>query len=446
MYLTLLDIIGHEDKTIQIRTKGGKVNVSLVFTKIRVKCISIESTPVKELFMLDNYFKGDELTKNEQIAYRVYCNELLRNNIKNNKQSFRNTPYYRNMLDSDDYKKLSDNERQAIEELINNIGVEKSQQKEVHTTSKARNTLRTYRQKWEMYIRKQIIDTDPYLNAAWLSYGWAITVHKSLGVYFNNIWLKGDQTANNGLSNESYFRWLYSGITSAHGTVRLSSPQYISPIMKCQIDDIDDNRDYTGGLYLVFAEEVILNDDIIALNLPNIHLNTKVLLQKITKEISCLGYALSIVQIKGEYLTVAEFKSRTNASIIRILIDNKGKKDNYAVSNVRMDCGIDKNSKELVHIIHRCATNEWPKDFREALYDSWKKELLENKIEMSLIKCQEWHDTIMLFDNKDEKVYAEVWYNSDGFITKIKIISKESDAIFNHLTVIVLQQRNYAKE
>ena len=446
MYLTLLDIVGHEDKTIQIKTKGGKVNVSLVFTKIRVKCISIEGTPEKELFMLDNYFKGDELTKNEQIAYRVYCNELLRNKIKNNKQPFRNTPYYRNMLDSDDYKKLSDNERQAIEELINNIGVEKSQQKEVHTKSKARNTLRTYRQKWEMYIRKQIIDTDPYLNAAWLSYGWAITVHKSLGVYFNNIWLKGNQTANSGLSNESYFRWLYSGITSAHGTVHLSSPQYISPMMNCQIDDIDDNRNYTGGFYLVFAEEVIFNDEIIALNLPNIHFNTKVLLQKITKEISGVGYSLNNVQIKGDYLTIAEYMSCTNVSLIRVLIDNKGKKDNYAVSNVRTDCGINKDSKRLKFIIHQCASNEWPNDFRESLYGSWKKELLQNKIEMALIKCQDWHDTIMLFDNNEGKVYAEIWYNSDGFITKVKILSKESSEVFNQFNDIILKQRDYAKE
>jgi hypothetical protein len=446
MYLTLLDIVGHEDKTIQVKTKGGIVNVSLVFTKIRVKCISIEGTPEKELFMLDNYFKGDELTKNEQIAFRVYCNVLLRDKIRKNRQSFRDTPFYRNMLNSDKYKKLSDNEQQAMEELINNLGVEKSQQKEVHTTSEVRNILRTYRQKWEMYLKKQIIDTDPYLNAAWLSYGWAITVHKSLGAYFNNIWLKGNQTANSGIFNESYYRWLYSGITAAHGTVRLSSPQFISPMMNCQIDDIEDYRDYTGGLYLVFPNDTIYNEEIIALNLQNVNFNTKVLLQKITKELSCIGFALNIVQIKGEYLTIAEYKSSTNASLIRILIDNKGKKDNYAVSNVRMDCGIDEDSKKLVNIIHRCASNEWPKGFREALYGSWKNELLQNNIEMALIKNQDWHDTIMLFDDNDEKVYAEVWYNSDGFITKIKIISKESPEVFHHFESIIIRQRDYAKE
>lgn len=437
MYLTLLDIIDHEDKTIQIITKGGKVNVNLVFIKIKVNCISIEGTPEKELLMLDNFFKRDELTKNEQIAFRVYCNELLRDKIRKNRQTFRSTPHYKNMLDSDEYKNLSYNEQLAIEELINNIGVEKNQQKEVHTTSKARNILRIYRQKWEMYFKKQIIETDPYLNAAWLSYGWAITVHKSLGVYFNNIWLKGNQTANSGITNESYYRWLYSGITAAHGTVHLSSPQFISPLMNCQIDDIGDNRDYTGGLYIVFPDNTMYNDEIIAFNLPNIHSNTKVLLQIITKEISGIGYALNNVQIKGEYLTVAEYKSCTNVSLIRVLIDNKGKKDNYAVSNVRIDCGVDENSKKFKYIIQRCASNEWPKDFRKKIYGSWKNGLLQNNIEMALIKCQDWHDTIMLFDNKDGKVYAEVWYNSDGFITNIKILSKESSEVFNRFIGII---------
>ena len=445
MYLTLLGIIGHEDKIIQINTKGGKVNVCLVYTKIRVKCISIDDTSEKELFMLDNYFKGDELTKNEQIAFRVYCNELLRDIIRKNRQSFRDTPYYRNMLGSDEYKMLSDNEKQAIEELINNIGVEKSHQKEVHTTSKAHNIFRTYRQRWEMAIRKQIIDTDPYLNAAWLSYGWAITVHKSLGIYFNNVWFKGNQNTNSGITNESYYRWLYSGITAAHGTVLLSSPQYISPIMNCQIDDIEDNRDYTGGLYLVFPDDTICNDDIIALNQANIHFNTKVLLHKITKELSDFGFAFCNVIIKGEYLTIAEFKSCTNVSL-KILIDNKGKKDSFAVSNVRIDSGIDEESKKLIYVVHQCASNEWPVDFRESLYSSWKNELSQNNIEMALIKCQDWHDTIMLFDNKDGKVYVEVWYNSDGFITKIKILSKESPDVFKHFNGIILQQKDYAKE
>ena len=112
---------------------------------------------------------------------------------------------------------------------------------------------------------------------------------------------------------------------------------------------------------------------------------------------------------------------------------------------MRIDCGINEDSKKLNYIIHRCASNEWPKDFRGSLYGSWKNELLQNDIEMALIKCQDWHDTIMLFDDKDETVYAEVWYNSDGFITKIKILSKESTEAFNHFNDIILKQRDYAK-
>ena len=155
------------------------------------------------------------------------------------------------MIESDEFVKLSGNEQQTIIDLANNVSFEKNLQKEVHTTKNARRIFRSYRQQWEMYIRKQILDTDPYLNAAYLSYGWAITVHKSLGVYFNNIWLKGVQNANSGITNESYFRWLYSGVTASAKNVYLSSPQTISPMMNCQIDGVEIGTPYTGGSYLV---------------------------------------------------------------------------------------------------------------------------------------------------------------------------------------------------
>ena len=430
MYLTLLDIIGHEDKTIQIKTKGGITNVSLFFTKIRVKCISIEGTPEKELFMLDNYFKADELTKNEQIAIRVYCNMLLRDRTRKKENSFTNSIQYRNMVESDEFVKLSFDEQRAIIDLANNVCIEKSLQKEVHTTNDARRVFRRYRQQWEMYIRKQILDTDPYLNAAFLSYGWAITVHKSLGVYFNSIWLKGAQNANSGITNESYFRWLYSGVTSSIKKLYLSSPQTISPMMNCQINDVENDTPYTGGSYLVFHDKSIKDINNSIITCANISDNTKILIDELSKELQKNNYVLKAITCKSCYLTLVEYTLGVNSSIVkRLLIDNKGEKDCFAVSNVRFDGQIAQEDKMFMCIIRQCMSNEWPTDFRKDIYDTWKSKLQQYSLYIVIAKSQEWHDTLLVFNTEGERVAVEVWYNKDGFLTKIKFIANESNRV-----------------
>ena len=81
--------------------------------------------------MLDNYFKADEheLTKEEQIALRVYCNMLLRDIIRRKENSFTNSIQYNNMIESDEFVKLSGNEQQAVIDLANNLSFEKNLQK-----------------------------------------------------------------------------------------------------------------------------------------------------------------------------------------------------------------------------------------------------------------------------------------------------------------------------
>lgn len=431
MYLTLLDIIGHEDKTIQIKTKGGRTNVSLFFTKIKVKCISVEGTPEKDLFMLDNYFKGDELTKNEQIAIRVLSNQLLRDKLREKSESFRTSLYYQQMIESEDYKNLSADEQQAIETLIDNIGVNKDLQKKVTNANNAKIILPPYKKKWEVNLRKEILDTDPYLNAAWLSYGWAITVHKSLGVYFKNVWLKGAHNANSGITNESYFRWLYSGVTSSEKKVYLSSPQIISPMMDCKIDEIENDTPYTGGWYLVFHDKSVtdINNSIITCAIVSD--NTKILIDEFSKELQKNKYEIKTITRKSPFLTLVEYTIGVNSSIVnRLLIYNKGEEDNFAVSNVRFDGVVSQEDKTLMFTIRQCMSNEWPTDFRKVIYDTWKSKLQQYSLYIVIAKSQEWHDTLIVFNYEGERVAVEVWYNKDGFLTKIRFIANESDSVY----------------
>ena len=105
-----------------------------------------------------------------------------------------------------------------------------------------------------------------------------------------------------------------------------------------------------------------------------------------------------------------------------------------------MECVDEEYNNEVYNVMLQCASNNWPDDFRKEIYDSWKKELLHNNIMMSLIKSQDWHDTIMLFDSNNNKVHVEVWYNDNCFITRIRFLSIENQYIYKQFKKLFLNK------
>lgn len=96
--------------------------------------------------------------------------------------------------------------------------------------------LSNYYKKYSKKLFFQIKDSDPFVNAVFVKYGWAITVHKAIGSNYNEIIIKGHRKENDGITNDSYFRWLYSGITTGK-IVNITSPQKINPFMDCVFED-----------------------------------------------------------------------------------------------------------------------------------------------------------------------------------------------------------------
>jgi len=54
-----------------------------------------------------------------------------------------------------------------------------------------------------------------YKNIALVKYGWAMTVHKALYFKWDDILFNVDWGESAGKTNESYFKWLYSGLSRA---------------------------------------------------------------------------------------------------------------------------------------------------------------------------------------------------------------------------------------
>ena len=252
MYFSVVEIKEAQSFTISI--KQSERPVILNFTELVVKCLSLDGSPTSKVWILNNYFEsGDNLSREEKIAFRVFINNRL-NNLKKESR-FTDSEFYNQLLNDSRYLDLSDDEKEAVKKLALNYHLEKESKNKVATTQNARKVLSYFNKKYTLSLYIQLRNNDPLVNAAFVNYGWAITVHKALSSTFDDVIIKGFRKENDGINNESYFRWLYSGLATAENTISLISPQYLNPLMNCtfrdeaEIDQVDDSKKRNSLLF-----------------------------------------------------------------------------------------------------------------------------------------------------------------------------------------------------
>lgn len=71
-------------------------------------------------------------------------------------------------------------------------------------------------------LRSSALKQDPYFNCARIRYAYATTCHHAQGKRWEDVLVDASYEGN-GRNNEAYFRWLYTAITRASGTVYLAN-------------------------------------------------------------------------------------------------------------------------------------------------------------------------------------------------------------------------------
>ena len=125
MYFTVKEIKEHICEEISV--KGLRCPVCLSYTKVAVSCLSL-CGQTAELWFLDNYLTSiDELANEEQRAVRIF----LKNRIDAQKKEspFINSDFYKQLLDDNDYRALTDEEKSAIGDLIRNRDLKTKEEK-----------------------------------------------------------------------------------------------------------------------------------------------------------------------------------------------------------------------------------------------------------------------------------------------------------------------------
>jgi len=436
MFLLVEEVCESISKSISL--SQSKTPILLHFTKVKVKCLSLQNKLSAEVWLLNNYFQNEDmLSKEEQIAFRVFVNQSVEKEITN--RPFNKSIHFHNIKSDSDYITLDTNEKNAINLLVENYTLTEEKKHKVKTTRKARNLLGKYYKRHRTDLLKEIINTDPFINAVHVKYGWSLTVNKCIGSTFTNTIINAYQGENRGTTNSDYYRWLYSGITTTSGILRIANPQIIHPLMEVHFEDTTTGYNETTiarRTFLSFSGYSI--DDKFKNKIPvTLKDNVKGSICELAKLFEPLGYLLEIVNPSGDYLTKAIFSvpSSTNKQII-IAFSNKGVNDNFVVSSIRIERSEGENETNINECIEKLFSFKvdskninsipLPTDFRGKVYEKWKNILSGKGLQLELI---ELHNNQDIFRVTSDRLKAKfrVWYRNDGFISKFIMLEKSNE-------------------
>jgi hypothetical protein len=437
----LVDSVGQTiSKPIALRQ--SKKPIILSFTKIEVTCISLPNRLKTEVFLLDNYFRSESgLSKEEQIAFRVFVNELV--GEKEKEHPFEKSPEYMQMQQDKAYKDGLDNE--AIRKKQYESG-EKVKTKLDAQQREIRKIKRSYKRNFRNRLLSNITKADPVVNAIHAHYGWALTVHKCIGSSFSKAILKAYQGENRGISNSDYYRWLFSGVTTTTNTLMVANPQSIHPLMETQFEDtsaVIHASEPSKKKILSFpnydVEEKFRN------KIPS-HLKSNVIgaTCELSKSLERHGFLLESISPNGDYLTKVHYSipSNTEKHLV-IAINNKGQKDDWSVSSIRIEQSTDVNTDTVNQEIDKLFISqpilengldvELPDDFRLSVYQRWKDQLLDVGYTFMLVESHNNQDIFSIVNKNSVSAKIRVWYRNDGFFSKIVILEKSDNEISDNL-------------
>lgn len=444
-YVTVEEV--RECRREEILIKGVSHPVQLSFTKILAKCLSSLKGQSAEIWILDNFLSNsDELEKEEQTALNIFIRRRVAKCSKN-ALPFMKSKHYQQLIVDPRYQALSEEEQAAIGELIQNRMVEKEKRTQVSTSSTARSLLKRFYDEHMGDIQRQAIESDPFINALYAKYAWAITVHKAVASEFKNVILKGFRTENDGICNESYFRWLYTGISSSTKTLFITQPQRLDPFMNCEVSDSIS----ISKRILVFDSYDIPAHYAEIIKLKNI--NAAAAICELAMIIKAHGCILKEVKPCNDYLTKAIFSIPHDTKKKLILdVHNKGPKDAFGVSKITMEPNSLVDSNVITTAIEsvlslnpaRTGTVECPGYVTEVVL-AFIEEVKGRGINLEIVSSSKDFQIICKASSKNGGTMLRLWYGTSlenhtkGFVNTIEVFNITDPNILAEIRNLITQ-------
>jgi len=228
------------DKNIitEVVTPKGKQPVEIKFREVELS-INDDQDRVAKVLSLENYRLGKrrDVSEDELIALKIILNDEVLKEFDNN--PYETSTIRASLINSEEYKKLSAEISELDGRLKNKERVKTERDDKVKQRIKLeKSARRRYRKDIERSLQK-----DPsskyfkYKNAAFLRFGWALTVHKSMSYKWDEVLFNVDPGDYGSRTNEGYFKWIYTGLARANENIRLINFRPITPLFKIKYKD-----------------------------------------------------------------------------------------------------------------------------------------------------------------------------------------------------------------
>lgn len=301
---------------------------------------------------------------------------------------------------------------------------------------------------------KETLRQDPFFNALRLKYGYAVTCHKAQGGEWANAFVFWDYARSisfnvwtghqdkKGRDNADFFRWAYTAITRASGSLYCINPPVFTPYDQMMIT----NTVAIPGMQHLQGE----TPNICTFEVTPPMLNTLERLGVPGQPEALRGHALSIlhqcqlanIELTGwkqsEYEFIYTFRQQDKSASIKGWI-----KGNGAFSPTYQKNPGATNSDELFNTVHQMckeharfqpefpqsqngtfpkAAPDWSsakeKPFLEQLYTDIQPDLAAHHIIVSQISHLDYRDRYT-FERQGEKVILDAIYDGQGFFSQV---------------------------
>ncbi|MDQ1139516.1 NERD domain-containing protein [Pedobacter agri] len=394
--------------------KDVKLLTPLYFrqTKIQLK----ETNHILSFLSFENFRLSDkgELSKEEIISFNILLNQLAEKEIPNFKSGkFHADEELKALLEKYDPKT-----RKGISKL------QKALQKHLRNVPSS-----------EYYKFK---------NSAQIRFGWALTVHKSMSYKWNKIYFNVE--TGGGKTNETYFKWIYTGLIRATQKVSLINYEPISPFFKLTINPSVPKIDKGKELFYVADKTADLSTSNKTIskkfNFPDTENQSSLLqlFQFVENKIAQNGLSINLINhLNYQELYEINGSSGENATF-SVYYNNKGQ---FKMPNL-MKSTPKEFGEELISLLksenHISDFTFIQSNWRKSAYEQINQKLKSREIGFSYIIQVPYKDTIQL-NNGKETLVADLYYDGEGFFTSMIATSCTTIEFWDEIQIIFNQMK-----
>ena len=395
-------------------TKTERLLTPLYFRQTKIQLN--ETNHVLSFLSFENFRLSDkgELSKEEIISFNILLNQLAKKEISN----FKSGKYHADEELKSLLEKYDSKTRKGISKL------QKLLQKHLRNIPSS-----------EYYIFK---------NSAQIRFGWALTVHKSMSYKWNEIYFNVE--TGGGKTNETFFKWVYTGLIRATQKVSLINYEPISPFFKLTINPSVPKIDKGKELFYVAEKTADLSNFNKTIsekyNFPETENRSSLLqlFQFVENKIAQNSLFINLIN-HPNYQELYEIKgSSGETATFSTYYNNKGQ--------FKMPTLMKSTPKEFgEEVINLLKSENQISDF-SFIQSNWRKSAFEQltqkfkakEIGFGYIIQVPYKDTIQL-NNGQETVVADLYYDGDGFFTSIIAKSCTSVEFWNKIQIIINQMK-----